>query len=226
MERLLEVADRRNQEQIDWAMWWRVSAFLEHVMEVTHMARSTLVRWAGLAAALGGAVFLVSMLTPLRGPLRAAVPGSVACMALGAVGLYAALQGRNRHLERLGLILAGIGLALGFMGMAGSALGVLEPNPLAPIINTGEHAGLVFIGAGMVAWGVLAMRTSALGRWSVVPIPIGIFGLTGIAVLVPPTFADLEASVLPLVFSITWMMLGFALLINGGNAGRLTVRPN
>ncbi|GGQ14041.1 hypothetical protein [Streptosporangium pseudovulgare] len=59
--------------------------------------------------------------------------------------LYLALRGRHRRLELLGLLLAGVGLALGLVGMADSALGVIDPNPWAPVINTGEHVGLAFI---------------------------------------------------------------------------------
>ncbi|WP_326642512.1 hypothetical protein OIE67_20070 [Nonomuraea fuscirosea] len=120
----------------------------------------TFARWSRIAAAVGGAVFLISMVTPLRGPLRVGVPVSVAFMALGAIGLYLALRGRHRRLELLGLVLAGVGLALGLVGMAGSASGVIDPNPWAPVINTGEHVGLVFIGAGMLTWGALALVTA------------------------------------------------------------------
>ncbi|MEU8206587.1 hypothetical protein [Streptosporangium sp. NPDC049046] len=37
----------------------------------------TFARWSGIAATVGGAVFLISMVAPLRGPLRAGVPASV-----------------------------------------------------------------------------------------------------------------------------------------------------
>ncbi|MGW2162242.1 hypothetical protein [Nonomuraea sp. NPDC001699] len=68
-------------------------------------------------------MFLISMVTPLRGPLRVAVPAGVACMALGTVGQYLVLRGRHRRLELLGMLLAGIGL----VGMASSALGAWTP---------------------------------------------------------------------------------------------------
>jgi len=48
--------------------------------------------------------------------------------------------------------LAAIGLILGIAGMAGSALGVVGSGAAARVINSGEHAGLVVIGAGMLAW--------------------------------------------------------------------------
>lgn len=200
------------------AFWIRVladvaqSAVAERAAQLAHPSRTVLIRAAGISSVLGGAVFLAGMITPLRGPARAGVPASVVGMAAGAVGLYLALHGRSPRLERLGLALGAAGLALAFIGMAGSALGVVEPNPLAPIINTGEHAGLVFIGAGMSVWGILALRTHALGWLSFAPLPIGLLGLAGITFLSPNTFARLESGVVPLAFSAGWILLGLALL--------------
>jgi len=76
---------------------------------------------------------MISMLTPLRGSTAVGVPGSVVCMMLGTAGLYSVLHGRRRvqqrlGLQQLGLVLAGIGLALGILGMTvGDALGPLNP---------------------------------------------------------------------------------------------------
>ncbi|MFI7114514.1 hypothetical protein ACIBK9_49955 [Nonomuraea sp. NPDC050227] len=111
----------------------------------------TFARWSGIAAAVGGAVFLISMVTPLRGPLRVGLPAGVAWMALGTVGPYLVLRGRQRRLELLGLLLAGIGLVLGLVRMASSALGAWTPTR-GLVINTGEHVGPVFIVAGMLTW--------------------------------------------------------------------------
>lgn len=178
-------------------------------------AGTVFVRWAGTAATLGGTAFMISMLTPLRGPLRAAVPASVALMAVGAAGLYVAIHGRNPRLERLGMALAGTGLALGFIGMAGSATGVVDPNPWAPVINTGEHLGLPLIGAGMIIWGVLAVQTRALGHWSYAPIPIGALGLLGLAAASKPAFRAIEASTVPILFAASWIVLGIGLWTTG-----------
>jgi len=75
-----------------------------------------------------------------------------------------------------------------------------------------DAAGLVFIGAGMSVWGILAVRTNALGWLSFAPLPIGVLGLAGITFLSPHTFARLESSVVPLAFSAGWIVLGLALL--------------
>jgi hypothetical protein len=190
------------------------TALPEHVEEGIQMSRSTLVRAAGAAAILGGALNLLVFLHHPHGLLRAAVPASIACLLLGVAGLHVLLWGREGRLGWLGFLSVGIGLLLGLIGMAGSALGVLNPNPVAPVINTGEHAGLVFIGAGMLLWGIVAVRTRALGRWSVLPLLfIGVIGLSGSVFLVPAAFAALEGSVVPLVFAACWILFGLALVM-------------
>jgi hypothetical protein len=192
-----------------------VSALHERLLEgspMPRLSRSMVVRAGGAAALLGGTLMMLSLLAHPHGLARAAVPGSIACLILGVVGLHALLWRHEGRLGAIGFVLVGVGLALGFIGMAGSALGVLDPNPLAPIINTGEHAGLVFIGAGMLLWGVVALRTKALGRWSVMPLVIGLLGLSGIVFLNPDAFAAVEQSVVPLVFAACWIPLGYALL--------------
>ena len=176
------------------------------------MSRSTFARVAGVAALVGGSLYFISMTFGAPGLLRAMVPGSIILMIVGVLGLHARLWGREGRLGWLGFGLVGVGLLLGLVGMAGSAVGILDPNPIAPIINTGEHAGLVFIGAGMLLWGLLTLRERALGGWSFVPLVLGLLSLTAIAVVVPNLFGVLERSVVPPLFAIGWMLLGYALV--------------
>ena len=176
------------------------------------MSRAIAIQIAAWAAVLGGATYLTSSVTRPSGLLRAIVPGSIVLMMLGVVGLYIVLGGRGGRLRKIGLGLLAVGLILGVIGMAGSAMGVLEPNPIASVINTGEHAGLVFVAAGMMVWGVLAIRTRALGNLSVTPLVIGMLGLPGIVFVLPAEFTALEDSVLPLLFAGSWILLGLALL--------------
>ena len=189
-----------------------VTATQEHLSKEVRMSRSAFVRLAGAVAMLGGALNGLSFLTHPQGLARAVVPASVAALIVGILGLHALLWGREGRLGLLGFLLVGVGLTLGFIGMAGSALGILDPNPIAPIINTGEHAGLVFIGAGMLLWGIVTLREKALGRWSILPLVMSLFGLSGIVFLIPEAFAALEHSAMPQVFAISWILLGFALL--------------
>ncbi len=208
-----------------------VSALHERLLEGVHMprwshvSRSLAVRAGGAAALLGGTLLLLSFLSHPSGLARAVVPGSIACLILGMVGLHALLWRREGRLGAIGFVLVGVGLVLGFIGMAGSALGVLDPNPAAPIINTGEHAGLVFIGAGMLLWGIVAVRVKVLGRWSVMPLVIGLLSLTGIVFLNPDAFAAVEHSVAPLVFAASWMPLGYGLLTRRIDASAVPSHP-
>jgi hypothetical protein len=175
--------------------------------------KNLFIRAAGVAAIVGGSLNLYSLLVHPRGLLRAAVPTSVFCLLIGVVGLHTLLWKREGTLGLMGFVLVGIGLLLGFIGMAGSALGILNPNPWAVIINTGEHAGLVFIGAGMCLWGILTLRLKALGNLSVMPLLIGILALPGIVFLSPEAFSALENGVLPKIFAVSWALFGYSLLI-------------
>jgi hypothetical protein len=205
-----------------------ITALLERLSEgghVPHPSRPIFVRAAGAAAMVGGMLFLLSWLTHPHGLARAAVPVSIACLIIGVAGLHALLWGREGRLGWLGFVLVGVGLALGLIGMAGSALGVLNPNPVAPIINTGEHAGLAFIGAGMLLWGIVTLRAKALGRWSVLPLAIGLLSLTGIVFLFPAAFAAVEQSVVPQAFAVSWAIFGFALLTSRIDASTVPPQP-
>jgi hypothetical protein len=203
-----------------------VTALPERLLEGTQMSRSVLVRAGGVAAILGGALNLLVFVHHPYGLLRAAVPASIVCLLLGVVGLHVLLWGREGRLGWLGFISVGVGLLLGVIGMAGSALGVLNPNPVAPIINTGEHTGLVFIGAGMLLWGIVAVRTRAFGRLGVLPLVfLGLIGLSGIVVLVPEAFAALEGSVVPQVFAVCWILFGLALVLTHTDTPAVSTRP-
>ena len=196
----------------------------EHFSLEGQMSRSTFVRMAGVAALLGGALFVLSFATHPQGLARAIVPASVAGLLIGIMGLHARLWGREGRLGRWGFVLVGIGLGLGLIGMAGSALGILDPNPLGPIINTGEHAGLVFIGAGLLLWGLVTLREQALGRWSILPLLMGLLSLSGIVFLIPAAFSALEQSAMPEVFGLSWILLGIALLTSRANPSPLPAR--
>jgi len=193
------------------------SAVQERLLQEVAVSRSMLARVGGMAALIGGALFALSFVSHPQGLARAIVPGSVAALIVGIMGLHARLWGREGRLGGMGFALVGVGLALGLIGMAGSALGILDPNPIAPIINMGEHAGLVFIGAGMLLWGIVTLRERALGRWSILPLLMGLLSMAGIVFLATAAFAALEHSAMPVAFALSWMLLGVALLTSRSN---------
>lgn len=176
------------------------------------MPGSVLPRLGGVCAIIGGALNLASSVVHFGGPTRAAVPVSVLCLLVGVVGLHARLRGREGRWGAIGFALAAVGVTLGIVGMAGSALGVVGSGAAARVINSGEHAGLVFIGAGMLAWGTATLKHRALGRWSFTPMMIAVSGLAGITFVQPAAFAVIENGFLPVVFGGSWILLGVALL--------------
>jgi hypothetical protein len=191
------------------------------------MSRLAFIRAAGAVTILGGALYLLVSLSHPMGLARAVVPLSVACLLIGVIGLHACLWGREGWLGWLGAALAATGLALGVAGMTSSALQCANgcrsvvgasANIASQLLNTGEHAGLVFIGAGMLLWGVVALRTLALGRWSILPLVIGLIGMAGIVFLNPSAFSAFESSGAPLVFAVCWILLGYALLTRHADA--------
>jgi len=167
------------------------------------------------------------LLTHPSGITRAAVPGpgSMICLFGGVIGLNGLLVGRQGKVGRLAFGLVAFGLLLGFVGRLGSWLGVLPPDPVAPVINTGEHLGLVFIGAGLVAWGVVALRARLLGRLSWVPLLVGLLSLSALSIVVPAAFNSIEQSVFPMVYSASWVLLGLALVTASIGAGQDPVQP-
>jgi len=199
------------------ALWLRtvidlgISVPAEYALEVTHMTRSLLVRIFGITSIVGGALYLTVSIVHPSGLIRAIVPGSIALLVTGVVGLNMLLAGHQGWLGRIALAFAVTGLALGFVGMFGSWVGVLN-SPAATVISTGEHLGLVFIGAGLTAWGVVTIRTGVLGQMSFAPLLVGMLSLVGITFVAPSTFTVIENSVFPLIYSVGWMLLGLGLL--------------
>jgi hypothetical protein len=179
---------------------------------MTFVWRQMAIRVGAGAAVVGGLLTAASSITPFHGPFRPLVPIGVACLGVGVVGVHAAIGPRETVWRRTGWVLVGLGVGLGVIGMAGSALGIVG-TPVARVINTGEHAGLPCIGAGMLAWGWACVRARAMGRWSVAPLLIGVLGLIGAVTLNRSALAFAErTAVLPALFGASWVGLGIGLL--------------
>jgi hypothetical protein len=169
--------------------------------EIGNSSQSMFIRVAGIASLTGGILYFLSILIHPHGYARAAVPVSIVLMLMGVLGLHALLWKHEGLLGLIGFVLVIVGLLLSVVGMAGSALGILNPNPVALIINTGEHLGLVFIGAGMLCWGMVTLRVKALGKWSIIPLILSVFGLAGIFFVNSAIFTTLESAGAPQLFA-------------------------
>lgn len=183
-----------------------------NMIEKGKSSQSVFIRVAGVASLIGGILYLISVIVHPQGYARAVVPLSIIFMLMGVLGLHALLWKREGRIGLIGFLLVIVGLLLGFVGMAGSSLGVLNPNPVAPIINTGEHLGLLCIGAGMLCCGVVTLKEKALGNWSIPPIILSIFGLSGIFFVNPALFAIVERAGVQQLFALCWGLLGYALV--------------
>jgi hypothetical protein len=174
--------------------------------------RFDIVGVGGLAAVIGGVLTAAASAKHFHGASRPLVPIGVACLAVGVIGLRAAVGSSEPRLRRWGTALALVGVGLGVLGMAGSAAGIVGTQ-FAHVINTGEHAGLLFIGAGLTTYGVATIRQRTLGPvLSGLPALVGLFGLVGVLALDPALLAILERSVVPVLFGLAWAALGVALL--------------
>ncbi len=75
-------------------------------------------------------------------------------------------------------------------------------------------------------WGIVTLRVHVLGRWSALPLGIGLLSLAGgILFLFPDAFAAVEHSVAPLVFAACWIFLGYALLTSWTDASPIPTQP-
>lgn len=84
----------------------------------------------------------------------------------------------------------------------------------------------MFIGAGMLLWGIVAVRTRVLGRWSVLPlVMIGLIGLSGCVFMRPDLFALVEGSLVPPPFAACWMLFGVALLARRNDTSAFSAPP-
>ncbi|MCG8403325.1 MAG: hypothetical protein MJA84_17270 [Firmicutes bacterium] len=119
------------------------------------MTTATLIRLAGLAAILGGALRIVSAFIPYvpdSAPLEAFYLVIDLALLFGLIGVYARVAGR----------LGGVGLA-GFVVAAGGIAGIVGPDPVAFGIAT-YQVGVVAISMGLVVLAGQMLRVRAGGR--------------------------------------------------------------
>ena len=182
---------------------------------------SSWTRWSGLAAILGGAMWIVKgALIMLGGPDPDLFIPAQLFFALGLLTLYKQLAGRGGRLGRIGGVFAYAVVALSAVNAAYSAL-FAEDGPQTPFpfnITYGAAALAIFI--GLVLLGIATLRANALpGHWRTLPLIVGLVALLPVWVL---AFIDLEVPVV--VLGVGWMLLGYALWAGKGEGLQQTAR--
>lgn len=188
------------------------------------MASSTLVRLAGPAAIAGGVLWIVLrplVATTWHNPTfgltyedyNRLMVAPLALLLLGALGLRTRYAAHVSGWARRGLAVTVLGLPLMLLGVGGEFY-------VAGGVNTGDWTGslvgwLVFLlgyaatTAGLVAFGVAARRGALLGRWSALPLGMGVVGLLW------PFLADVWIVLnvlIQVLFGLGWVALGALLM--------------
>ena len=186
------------------------------------MVSRRLIRWSGLAAMLGGLLFMVlgrlagmaeatKVLGLTEGAYSRINTASLLLLTAGLAGLYARQAGRSGRLGVAGFVLAFMGLALMVLGnviewwisdliFADVPLGEFKP---------GAHAGwgsiligLCVLAVGLVLIGIATIQAKVLPRWSrVLPLVTGL--------LIAAGFLVGSFGVIILSLGLGWMLLGY-----------------
>ena len=181
------------------------------------MSASRLARWGGLAAMLGGAMWVFKggaiMLTGEQPPVvfEAALP----LFAAGLVGLHARLGGRGGRLGRTGLLLAYAALVSALVVLVGSTLAPAgwAPNeesvtPLTPFIVLAGFGPFV----GLVLLGIATLRVKAMpAPWNALPLVMGAGAVPLILVGGVLELINERLFELPIVLlGFAWVLLGYS----------------
>ena len=197
------------------------TAVAEHFWEIFHMPIEKLTRWSGAAAALGGlllaiGVISIARLTRWANGIETAVAGSwlavitALLMVLGLFGLYKCLPTTIGHLNTLAFMAAAGGLLTLHVGWV---IGVWTNN-FGNRFDVAAAASFVFATlwlAGFIGMGILAMTTRALGRWSFTPLLVVATFVMAVSfgMGVPPN--SFMVTVLVSIYAMSWLLLGVAL---------------
>ena len=171
------------------------------------MTSSALIRIGGLAAVVGGLMWLVKgrsiLITGQQPPVvfEAALP----LFALGLLGLHARLEGHGGSLGKAGVLVA-------YAALTAAALVLLAPlPPLYAVAGFGPFLGLVLVGAAILQAGVFRPP------WSALPLAMGLGG--PLLILAGGGLALMNERLLeiPIVLvGLAWMLLGYSVLVVSG----------
>ena len=196
------------------------------------MSASRLARWGGLAAMLGGVLWVFKggaiMLTGEQPPVvfSAAQP----LFAAGLVGLHARLGGRGGRLGKTGLLLAYAALSSALVALVGFTLAQARwvPNEdsvtlLTPFIVLAGFGPFV----GLVLLGIATLRVEAMpAPWSALPLVMEA-GAVPLMLLVGGILGLVNERLfeLPIVLlGFAWVLLGYSVLVVKGAKVEAPVR--
>ena len=189
------------------------------------MSSSDLVRWGGIAAMAGGALWAV---TPLREPVLGGggLPGDpifrpynfvlliiAALLTLGLLALRAQYKGDTGAWGTVGVAVIFAGYALLFVGSIPAVL--LSPGTLRSLIQAGQDLGFLgalIAGVGAVPLGIVLWRARAASRLGalllIIALPVGFIGVILVAAV---GFEDIAGLPLTVVYGGAWVILGYQL---------------
>ena len=179
------------------------------------MASSALIRLGGLAAIVGGLLWVVKggsiLLTGQQPPVvfEAAMP----FFAVGLLGLHARLDGRGGPLGKAGVLVA-------YAALASAAIVLVAPlAPFYAVAGFGPFLGLVLVGSATLQAGVFRPP------WSALPLAMGLGG--PLLILAGGGLALMSERLLeiPIVLvGLAWMLLGYSVLVGKGATAQAPVR--
>ena len=172
-----------------------------------------LIRSGGIAAALGGLLFAAKAYwdrndappwpTDTTDALAFLIP---LLFLVGVAGLYALCRGRLGGLGVTGLRASLAGFAIGVVG----AIAVAFVDAFWFVFVLGTLLALV----GLALAGIAIIGAGLLGRWSALPLILGVYGLFALMTGDPANsaFGRTVGLVLWVLFGLLWVALGYALL--------------
>jgi hypothetical protein len=179
------------------------------------MASSALIRLGGLAAIVGGFMWVVKggaiLLTGHQPPVvfEAAMP----LFAVGLLGLYARLDGRGGALEKAGALVA-------YATLVSAAIVLVTPlDSFYAAAGFGPFLGLVLLGSATLRARVFRPP------WSALPLATGLGG--PLLILAGGALALIGERLLeiPIVLvGLAWMLLGYSVLVVKGATVQAPVR--
>ena len=179
------------------------------------MASSTLIRMGGLAAMVGGLMWVVKggaiLLTGQQPPVvfEAALP----LFAFGLLGLHARLDGRGGPLGKAGVLIA-------YAALASAAIVLMTPlAPFYAVAGFGPFLGLVLLGSATLQARIFP------SPWSALPLAMGLGG--PLLILAGGGLALISERLLeiPIVLvGFAWVLLGYSVLAVKGATVQAPVR--